>query len=106
MREAIRELLEVEEQARKIVQDTEKTADERRRKAQIDADAVLEQARSDASRKASELVAEAVEKTRAEKKERLEALRKEIQAQTSVPSEKERRMIDRVMSRLLGTEDL
>ena len=105
MREAIRELLEVEQEARRIVRKGEAEADRIRREARRDADALAEKARADAALQAAEHIDGAVRQAGDEKKRRLEAARRELEANGRIPGDVRESLVEKVAGRILGADE-
>ncbi len=104
MREAIRELLEVEEKARRIVRDGEAEADRLRREARREADAFQEKARADAASRAAERIDGAARQACAEKERRLEDARGGIETEARISDDVRRCLVEKVASRILGAD--
>ena len=105
MKQAIRELLAVEREARDAVENAEKEADRIRRDARAQADALLDKARADAVREADAHRAKAVADARAEKDRLIEDARTQIRSAVAVPDDRRRRAMELIVRALLGADD-
>lgn len=105
MKEAIRELLATEREARTAVESAEKEAERTRRDARIQADALVEKARADAIREADAQRTKTLDDARAENDRLIEGARKEIQSMTAVPPDRRHRATETVVHALLGDGD-
>ena len=102
MREAIRELIEIEQQAKQAVDDAEKEGDRGRRDARIEADALVDKARADATARSDAVVTEALRRAREEKARRLDETRQRIETETGVDEATRRDAVDTVVAQLAG----
>ncbi len=102
MEEIIQHILEVEEQAKKVVESSHKDSQAIAERARNEARALVENARSDAHSQAAEILKEAFRAAEEAKRKRLDEIRRSAPSVETVDADLRRAAAETVFTRITG----